>query len=252
MVKKMVIGIVPTVKKDDINPYEYKYTYLNSYSKMITNLGAVPFGLLLNDKKINEHSLNMCNGFIIPGGKSLERFHFTIILYALKHNKPILGICLGMQVLNYFSILKDILINRNIEVNEDSLWKVYEKIKNEEYFKLKDIPIPNIHGYEIMNSLIECNYDNLTKSKHDISINKDSILYQIYNKDKISVLSLHLKQVTNVGSDFYVSAKSDDNIIEALEYKDKSYFIIGVQYHPELDDKLLFKYFLSEVEKRHV
>ena len=47
-----------------------------------------------------------------------------------------------------------------------------------------------------------------------------------------------------------VTARANDNIIEALEYKDKWYFIIGVQYHPELDDDKIFKYFINEVTKR--
>ena len=72
--------------------------------------------------------------------------------------------------------------------------------------------------------------------------------WSIYKTNKRSVLSLHLKQVTNVGSDFKVSARAKDNIIESLEYKDKSHFILGVQYHPELDDDKIFKY-LSDLDK---
>ena len=74
----------------------------------------------------------------------------------------------------------------------------------------------------------------------------------IYKTNKRSVLSLHLKQVTNVGSDFKVSARASDNIIEALEYRDNYHFIIGVQYHPELNDEKIFKYYINEVKKRNV
>ena len=249
---KFVIGIVPAVKKNIDNPYEYKYVYLNSYSKMISDLDAIPFGLLLNNEEINEDALDLCDGFLFPGGRSLEKVHFSIILHALKYNKPILGICLGMQVINYFSILKDILDSKNMEVNEDNLWNTFNEVQNDDIFKLKDIDIPNIHGYKIMKDEVECNLDTLSKSRHDININKDSILYDIYNKDTINVLSLHLKQVTNVGSSLFVSARADDNVIEALEYKDNNYFIVGVQYHPELDDKIIFTRFIDEVKKRHV
>ena len=249
---KVVIGIVPAVKKNIDNPYEYKYVYLNSYSKMISNLDAIPFGLLLNNEEINEDALDLCDGFLFPGGRSLEKVHFSIILHALKYNKPILGICLGMQVINYFSILKDILDSKNMEVNEDNLWNTFNEIQNDDTFKLKDIPIPNIHGYKIMKDEVECNLDTLSKSRHDIKIDKNSILYSIYKQDIINVLSLHLKQVTNVGSSLFVSARADDNVIEALEYKDNNYFIVGVQYHPELDDKIIFTRFIDEVKKRHV
>lgn len=249
---KFVIGIVPAVKKNIDNPYEYKYVYLNSYSKMISNLDAIPFGLLLNDEEISEDALDLCDGFLFPGGRSLEKVHFSIILHALKYNKPILGICLGMQVINYFSILKDILESKNMEVNEDNLWNTFNEVQNDDIFKLKDIPIPNIHGYKIMKNEVECNLDTLSKSRHDIKIDANSILYTIYNKDIINVLSLHLKQVTNVGSSLFVSARADDNVIEALEYKDNNYFIVGVGYHPELDDKIIFTRFIDEVKKRHV
>ena len=248
--KKMIIGIVPGVRKNIDNPYEYKYIYLNSYSKMVNAINAIPFGLLPSDEVISIEQLNMCDGFIFPGGRSLERFHFDIILHALKYNKPILGICLGMQVLNYFSILKDILVSRNIIVNSDNLWNVFNEVQDKDIFKLKDIPTPNIHGYQIMKEEIPCNLDTLAKSRHDININENSILYSIYNASTINVLSLHLKQVTNVSSDFYISAKSPDNIIEGLEYKDNNYFIIGVQYHPELEDKAIFERFISEVRSR--
>lgn len=247
---KAVIGIVPGVRRNDNNPYEFKYIFLNSYSKMTTKCGAVPFGLLLSDEDVLDEQLNMCDGFLFPGGKKLERAHFDIILHALKYNKPILGICLGMQVLNFFSVLKDILVKRNISINKENLWKIFNEVENEEFFKLKDIKTPNIHGYEIMQDIKECNYDTLKESIHDINIDNNSILYDIYKTNKKSVLSLHLKQVTNVGSDFKVTARANDNIIETLEYKDKSYFIIGVQYHPELDDDKIFKYFINEVTKR--
>lgn len=247
---KAVIGIVPGVRKNDNNPYEFKYIFLNSYSKMITKCGAIPFGLLLSDEEVLDEQLNLCDGFLFPGGKKLEKAHFDIILHALKYNKPILGICLGVQVLNYFSILKDILIKRNMTVNKENLWKIFNEVENEEFFKLKDIKTPNIHGYEIMQDIIECNYDTLKESIHNINIDNNTILYDIYKTNKKNVLSLHLKQVTNVGSDFKVTARADDNIIEALEYKDKSYFIMGVQYHPELDDDKIFKYFINEVTKR--
>ena len=132
---KAVIGIIPGVKRDDNNPYEFKYIFLNSYSKMIVKCGAIPYGLLLNDEEVLEEQLNSCDGFLFPGGKKLEKAHFDIIMHAIKYNKPILGICLGMQVLNFFGILKDILIKRKMIVNKTNLWNLFNEVQNEEYFK---------------------------------------------------------------------------------------------------------------------
>ena len=249
--KKVIIGILPITKEDNVDPYKYKYSFINNYCKKVIECNAIPYGILLNDNEINEDILNLCDGFIIPGGKKLQKFHFNVIEHCLKYNKPLLGICLGMQVMSYYSFRKDYLIKHNKKVNIDNLWNVYEEFEDKNLLKLTDIQKPNIHGYEIMDELVECNMENLNKSKHEIYINKNSILYKIYKKDKINVYSMHLKQVKNIGSDLKISSYAEDNVIESLEYNDKNFFILGVQYHPELEkDNKLFNYFIKEVEMR--
>lgn len=70
---------------------------------------------------------------------------------------------------------------------------------------------------------------------HEIFINSDSKLYSILNKDKIVVNSRHIEHITNTFLN--VSARSSDFVIEAVEDKNKKFFI-GVQWHPEsiMDD----------------
>lgn len=248
--KKVIIGIVPTCKRNDENPYEYRYSFINNYSKKILENNALPIGILLNNCKMDEEILNICDGFLFPGGNRLEKFHLEILIHAIKYNKPVLGICLGMQVMAYYDILKKYIDEFNFSLNIDNLCNAYLKIKNNDEFKLKDIDKPNIHGYEIMEELVECNIDNINKSKHNISVKENSILYKIYQTNIKSVYSLHLKKVVNLGNNFIVCAKAGDGVIEAIEYKDRNYFILGVQYHAELDDNQLFKYFIEEVNKR--
>lgn len=65
---------------------------------------------------------------------------------------------------------------------------------------------------------------------HEITIEKDSKLYEIMQKERIKVNSRHVKCVKN--TTLSIVAKSDDGIIEAIEDKDKKFFI-GVQWHPE-------------------
>lgn len=82
---------------------------------------------------------------------------------------------------------------------------------------------------------------------HQVCIEKDSILYELYQKEKLSVNSLHHQAVCDCGERFRVTAKSDDGIIEAMESREfKS--IIGVQWHPEcLADGLpIFKWLIQE------
>lgn len=42
-------------------------------------------------------SVNLCNGIIVPGGDDVIESDLVIIKYAYDIDKPLLGICLGMQ-----------------------------------------------------------------------------------------------------------------------------------------------------------
>ena len=67
---------------------------------------------------------------------------------------------------------------------------------------------------------------------HSVTIEPDSTLFNIYNKEKLFVNSFHHQAVCDPGERFRVIAHSADGIIEAIESREyKS--IIGVQWHPE-------------------
>ena len=67
---------------------------------------------------------------------------------------------------------------------------------------------------------------------HGVTIEHDSTLFNIDNKEKLFVNSFHHQAVCDPGERFRVTARSADGIIEAIESREyKS--IIGVQWHPE-------------------
>lgn len=105
-----------------------------------------------------------------------------------------------------------------------------------------DIPYLGIClGMQVMGNLDKV--DNHYLHQHFVNIKKDSLLYKIYKKDKISVNSRHHEKVIN--TNYNVCAISDDGVIEGIEVKDKK-FILGVQWHPEdLSDSVLFDYFIN-------
>lgn len=246
--KKVIIGIVPTCNLNiNDNPFDDKYTFINNYSKCIMSNNAIPLGLLMSDGNLDLDVLQVCDGFLFPGGKKLEKVHFEILLHAIKYNKPVLGICLGMQVMAYFGVLEKAVREKNLPVNVDNLFKIY--LENKNILEITDIKNNN-HGNDIMKEIVDCNQINLNKSKHNINIFKDSRLYEIYKKEKLNVYTLHTKMTKKYGEIFTVSAKADDDVIEALEYYDKNYFIVGVQYHPELNNDKIFNYFITEVLRR--
>jgi len=68
------------------------------------------------------------------------------------------------------------------------------------------------------------------KTYHEVEIKKNTLLYNIVRKEKISVNSFH-HQAVGEGFDGIVSA-IDNNIIEAIELAGQK-FVLGVQWHPE-------------------
>ena len=55
----------------------------------------------LEEQQLN-YFLNMCDGLLIPGGDKISPYDFKVLEKALDKRIPILGICLGMQILaNY-------------------------------------------------------------------------------------------------------------------------------------------------------
>ena len=111
------------------------------------------------------------------------------------------------------------------------------------YALKNDIPYLGIClGMQVMSN-------NLSKVKnhnhvnHEVYLNPNSKLYNIYQKNKIVVNSRHTYKVAYTNN--IIAAISYDGIIEAIEIKNKK-FIIGVQWHPEdLCDNKLFEYFIK-------
>ena len=111
------------------------------------------------EKNLATYWLDMCDGLFIPGGSKISPYDYFILEEALKRKKPILGVCLGMQLLANYKVDK---------------------------FFLKDVD-DNIHNTSWVKEMED-------KPVHDVIINKDSILYNIISKDKISVIVFILKK----------------------------------------------------------
>lgn len=166
--------------------------------------------------------------------------YYETIIYAIKNNKPLLGICLGFQALAIFSNIID------YDKNTENLKNAYIELKKLNEGTLLN-KIDNNNHYKIT-----INYENSTLVRHNINIiDKNSYLYKIYNKEKINEVSLHSYTPKNIGKEFKITAISDDQIVESIELIDDKKFIIGVCYHPEWDnDNLLFKELIIQAKKR--
>ena len=218
---KKIIGILATsnyMETDDT--FKDTYRYGNNYIKKIIECGGVPYLIPFEDDKIIPGTLEMCDGLLLPGGSKIKSVNFDVIDYFYKNNKPMLGICMGMQELAMYSV--------NIEQENKRI--------------IGDITTGVDHWP------VELFRDNVKTLIHDVIIDKDSKLYNIIGKEVIKVNSVHKKCISEVGSKFKISCKSEDGIIEGIEYIDEDIFIMGVQFHPEIMSEFdnLFKEFINK------
>lgn len=219
--RKPVIGILATSNYNLTNDtFADTYRYGNNYIKVIVENGGIPFLIPYMDDNVIYDSLDFCDGLLLPGGNRVLASGLEVVDYFYKNNKPILGICLGMQTLAMYSVNKD---------REESkrIIKVIDNGVNHWPFEL----------YR----------ENNDQLAHKIRINTDTKLFEILGDEELMVNSVHRCTITEVGNDFRISAYSDDGLIEGIEYKNDDKFIVGVQFHPEVLSQynVIFKEFIE-------
>ena len=204
----MIIGLSRTERKFD------RYTeWLDHY--------GIEYKILDFDQHESDLlKIDECSGLILSGGVDIypeiycdwdtvetkgtyfperDGFELKLLEKAIENKIPVLGICRGCQLMNvYFrgSLIFDIEQIRNVN---------HKKIAPDE--------------------------DRL----HKVNIIKDSLLFEIVKKESVTVNSSHHQSVDRLGEGLMMCAKSEDGIVEGIEYADKTDkpFFIGVQWHPE-------------------
>jgi len=210
------IGITSfTVNKLIISENRIGEDYLNS---IIINNGLPVIIPLSDNVKLLQHYIDLVDGVLLTGGVDInpalykeknsglsrnisekrDFMEFQIIEAALKKGIPVLGICRGFQLINIF-------FGGNL----------YQDI-----------------GESIKTGIDHTGPDRkLSDMAHEVTIQKASELFKIYEKEKVSVNSRHHQALRDIGSDLTVSAASSDGIIEGIEYPASK--VIAVQWHPE-------------------
>lgn len=128
-----------------------------------------------------------------------DGFELRLLEKSWERNLPVFAICRGLQLVNvYFrgSIIFDL-----------------QEIRNVNHNKISDTE------------------DRL----HNVQIFENTLLHTITGTNNSMVTSSHHQAIDRLGEGLIVNAKSDDGIIEGIEFQDKSSkaFFIGVQWHPE-------------------
>lgn len=205
--KNITIGIIAKDKNVDNQNFQVVSKNNIKYIHNKCNYIAI---LNYDNGLIDTSILDKCDGIIFQGGSDIHPYHFQIVDYCVNNNIPVLGICMGHQIIGLYSVGSE---------NEDDL-----------------INVKNHNDPEIT---------------HKITTFKDSVI-NIAMGDNPTVNSRHNCALEKVNAPFKVTALSEENIIEAIEYVDDEHFIIGVQFHPEdlNNTESLYNYFIKEILKR--
>jgi putative glutamine amidotransferase len=218
IVMKPVIGVMPLwdEKKDSI-------WMLPGYMAGISQAGGIPviFPFSAEEQELDQ-LVRMCDGFLFTGGHDVspevygeaslpgliadcpkrDRMETVVLQKAIDADKPVLGICRGIQLIN--AALGGTLYQ----------------------------DLPTQHPSDVEHHQTPP-YD---KHAHFVSIITDSPLYQCLGTDQLSVNSYHHQAVKRLAPGLSVMAVSHDGLTEAL-YKPDQCFLWAVQWHPEFSWK---------------
>lgn len=185
-------------------------------SKYIESLARAGAGMRWVELSAPEQAVQdalTCDGLLLPGGGDMDPKFYgqaripacgepnllrdaaePLLLRAfLAADKPVLGICRGIQVMN--AVLGGDL---------------YQDIKPFEHLP------HNGHWAKV----------------HTVTVRRGTLLSRILGQDTVLVNSQHHQAVDRVAPGFTLAALSEDGIVEAIEKPDAR-FCLGVQWHPE-------------------
>ncbi len=212
----------PRFGKDGVN---------HDYSWAVSKSGGIPYMLCLSEADLDHYADDM-DGLLVTGGEDInqpllhqadkrpltldDRYDLwdqALIEAFAKRNKPIFGVCRGLQIIN-------VVYGGTLFEDIDQCYK----------------DLKGAHKYN----------DPSTGLSHAVSIRSNSRLHKICKQDTLMINSYHHQAIRDLAKGFTVSAISADGVIEAIE-KDR---ILAVQWHPEKIYNLqqqaaIFDYFIQ-------
>lgn len=198
----------------------YKRAYVNDdYVKAVAMAGGVPYIIpIVSDEDLAKEQISNVDALILSGGYDVnpliygeepkqklgailperDKFDLWLLKEACKMNKPVLGICRGIQLMN---AAFGGTLNQDLSYDENC------------YIKHLQETSPSTAG-------------------HTVEIMEGSRLNSILGS-KITTNSFHHQSLNRVAEGFKVTAKAKDGTIEAIE-KNGENFVMGIQWHPEM------------------
>ncbi|WP_396169878.1 gamma-glutamyl-gamma-aminobutyrate hydrolase family protein [Flavobacterium sp.] len=163
----------------------------------------------------NLQDVSLCDAIVFSGGIDMDplgnivyanapkkfnlardQFELAVLQKALEEQKPILGICRGLQLINVF-------LGGTLHLdNGEAINKIHRKEHEDKIHKIKVV--------------------------------KDSSFHSIVQQENGLVNSAHHQSIDILGPGLKAVAYSEDGVIEAIESSNpKKQFLIAVQWHPE-------------------
>ncbi len=190
-----------------------------TYAESIEKAGGLPYMLpyKVSGELVSDY-LDQCDGVLLAGGDDLDpalygqewhpeaqridpdrpRFEFALLAEIERRNMPVLGVCLGSQLMN---------VHRGGSMHQF---------------------LPDKLGKDGFDHRLNQDWNR----RHPVTLHPDSKLARALGKTEISVNTSHKQAVDRIGNGLRAFAVSSDNIIEGTEDPIRKFYI-GVQWHPE-------------------
>ncbi len=211
---KPIIGIGADVRSPE-GKRERAFTYLG-YVESVRRAGGIPV-LVPPQPENTDELIRELDGFLLAGGYDCdpaaygEEPHPTLEPMdarrqandlalagaARRHGVPMLGICLGLQVMNIAAggtLIQDIDTQHETEIRHAS--------------------------------------EPEDRARHDVIVEQGTRLASVLPAVELNVNSSHHQAIRKVGQGLRVTALAPDGIVEGVE-DPRHPFYLGVQWHPE-------------------
>lgn len=101
----IIIGIVG--KDKEIDQITYQAITKNNMKYLHNKCSYIGLITYDNYEQADINTLKLCDGIIFQGGNIIYPYHFQILEYAINNNIPVLGICMGNQLIGLYSANQD-------------------------------------------------------------------------------------------------------------------------------------------------
>lgn len=144
-----IIGVVLRPDKN-ITERNVQIIYNNIYKALI-DYGANVIGIINDTASLD--LLNICDGFVLQGGNMATNFDYDLIRKCYELDKPLLGICLGMQTIGevFGGTLMETKTNMHNPIDKLKLHSI-TIYKNTKLFKIMgeyNINVNSRHNFEV-------------------------------------------------------------------------------------------------------